>query len=583
MADTLEQLLSQVQSFKTGADTATQQVLSALGTQTQLANANASTYQQQATDDATVAAAKQAADFKTQLARVQAANLAGANLNDQSEVLSGLSAAAADAQKRKDDALAAIQQKDSVSFIDNPLEYIVNQFSVNGDIAKHNIANAQLESAHNRIMEVNAEAQQTAITQNTISEPLTAASMAASTRNAAAAATVAARDAQIAGLNYNTKGIEFALNAKRETLALAFQANSAQQAEDAAQRSLQALDLQKKEFSFRQEEWNERRQDKTDQLAMGQSVIDSINLGRKALLGPNATPIDDVSGKMALSALRSKGVLSNELQKFYDAGERAKLNGKTSFGTTPAEAADTMQTVPVQLNPTQGPIKNLLANASMATSEAIKSAGMPGQNKDPVFQGLDPKDKSSVKAAFNGKAQQILNGYAAEVKPGDTDNPYQVGSINQLAAASPTIQQLPLYQKLFAPLVKNGVQLDDPKQIFSLVGNAVANGTISHKEALDLTTIYHVGVSANLAMRNFTGFGLIPKNSYNATVETDPRAFHSNQVINLTDPMDVSRALMKLQSSKMTAQLIQQATPATGGQATDAPAAGSLSLPSIPY
>jgi hypothetical protein len=418
-------------------------------------------------------------------------------------------------------------------------------------------------------MEVNAEAQQSAQTQNMISEPLTAASMEASARLAAAQATVQARDAQIQGLNYGTKGIEFALNAKKDVLALAFQANSAQNAEKSMQISLQQLDLAKKEFSFRQQEWQEKQQDKKDQQALGQSVIDTINLGRKAVLGPNAEPLDDINGKMVLSALKGKGTLSTEMQKYYDAGERTKITGKTSFGATPAQAAETLQTVPAQLNPTQGPIKNILSQAASDTNNALKMEGMPAQNQNPVFAGMDKKNKDSVNAAFSGRAQQILDGYSKEIKPGDSENPYQIASINQLAANSPTVQSLPLYQKVFAPLVKAGTQLSDPKQIMSIVGNAVASGQITHKEALDLTTIYHVGVAANLAMRNFSGFGLVPKNSYNATVETNPNAFHSSEIVDLTKPDDVSRALMKLQASRLQASMIKTATSSTGGRVTD--------------
>jgi len=557
MADTLEQLLGQVNAFKSGSDQATQQVISALGAMQDLSNANAATYTQAATDNATVTTAKQAAEYETQLARVKAANIAGANLNSTTEVLSSLSAAAADAQKRKDEALAAIQEKDSVSFIDNPLQYIINQFTVNQDIAKHNIANQQLESAHNRILEVNAESQTTIATQNAISEPLTAASMEASARLAAAQATIQARDAQIQGLNYGTKGIEFALNAKKDVIALGFQANNALNAERSYKLSLENLELSKKEFAFRQQEWAERQADKALQLQYGQSVIDKINLGRKLLSNGTLAPIDDLTGKMVLSALKGKGTLSTELQTYLDAGERATITGKASIGATPAAAATAMQTVPVQITPVQQPIKNILTQAASDTSNALKSVEVPGQNQNPVFSGLDKKDKNSINAAYNGRAQQILDSYSKEIKPGDSENPYQIASINQLAAKSPTIQSLPLYKKVLKPLVDTGVQLSDPKQIMSIVGNAVAQGTISHKEALDLTTIYHVGVTANIAMRNFGGFGLVPKNSYNAKVETDPTAWRTNEVIDLTKPDDVSMALMKLQAARLRRQFGQ--------------------------
>lgn len=557
MADTLEQLLSQVNSFRAGADTATQQVLAALDAQNQINNSTVNTYKQQATDDATVAAAKLAADYKTQLARVKGANSVGANLNDSSEVITGLAAAAADAQKRKDEALAAIQQKDSVSFLDSPIQYILNQFTINDDIAKHNIANQQLESAHNRIMEVNAEAQQTAATQNAINEPLTAASMEAATRNAAVQATVNANNARIQGLQYGVQGIQFALGAKKEALEALFQAKQAQNSEQSLSLQQQGLELQQKSFEQQQYEFNLRRQDKQEQDKIGQSVIDTINLGRKALLGPNAEPLDDISGKLALGALKSKGELSDELKKYYDAGERARLTGKASYGSTPAQAADTLKTVPAQINPTQNAVKGILEQAARDTNDALKTADVPGMNKNPAFAGMDKKNKDSINAAYNARSQQILNDAAKVIKPGDNDNPYQISSINNLAAKSPTIQSLPVYQKVLKPLVDAGVQLTDPKQIMSAVSDAVAKGTITHKEALDISTIYHVGVAANMAMRNFEGFGLKPSWSYNAKVTTDPGAWGSDEIIDLTKPDDISRAILKSQASRIRSNLIK--------------------------
>lgn len=559
MPDTLEQLLGQVQSYKAGSDKATQEVIAALGAQSAISTSAAGTYQQQATDDITVQTAKNAADYQTQLSRVKAANIAGANLKNNSEVLTALSSAAADAQTRKDEALAAIAQKDSVGFIDNPFEYIMNQFTINSDISKHNIANAQLESAQNRIMAVNAAAQTTIQTQNAISEPLTAASMEASARNAAVAANIAAKNAQIQALSYGTKGIEFALNAKKEVLALGFQEQTAKNAALHTGIALQQLEQSKKEFAARQEEWAAKRDDKLEQQQLGQSVIDTVNLGRIALLGPNATPLDDINGKMMLAALKGKGELSVEMKKYYDAGERTKLAGAPIIGTTPAAAMNTMQAIPqVYLNVTQGPIKDLLGQAAQDTSNAIKIAesGMPGKNANPVFVGIDKKDRSSIDAAFNGRAQQILNGYSAVIKPGASDNPNQIATINQLAQNSPTIQALPVFQKVFAPIIKQGTQLamNDPR-IPDILGDAVAKGTITHAQALEFSTFAHVGVIANQAMRNFKGFGLVPSNSYNIPFVTNPNGFTTTEVVDISKPDALSRALMKLQAARLQQQL----------------------------
>lgn len=573
---TLEELIGNVQTYKKGSEAATQQVLSALNTQADITNDTAATYAQQATDDATVATAKNAADFATQLARVKAANALGTNLKSSTEIITTLAAKSADAFERKEAALNRVAEKESISFLSSPLAYIKAQYTINDDIAEHNIANAQQKNADQRIATINNLTQQTVITQNAISEPLTAASMEASARTAAVAATVAANNAQVAALSYGTKGIEFALNAKKEVLALSFQTLQAQKAEQSMSIALQNLELNKQEFEQRKKQYAEQDADKHQQQELAQSVVDTVNLGRKALLGPNSAPMDDISGKMVLATLKGKGTLSVEMQKYYDAGERTKLAGTIIIGATPAAAAETLQTVPVHLNPTQGAIKTLLSRAASDTSAALKTADMPGVQKNPVFIGMDKKDKNTLNAAMNGRAQQLLNEAAKIIKPGDYDNPYHIGSINQLAEHSPTVRALPVVQKVFAPLMKAGVQLTDPKQIVSLVGDAVAKGTISHKEALELTTVYHVGVAANAAMRNFTGFGLVPKLSYNAMIETNPDGFTSSELVDMTKPDAVSRALIKLQSKRLQQQLMN-------GEKSMTPGFNAIKLNNKPY
>lgn len=552
MGLSLEELLGNVKSYQQGSEAATQQVLSALDTQAKISNATADTFTQQATDDKTVQEAKNAADYATQLARVKAANAFGANLKDGgTDVITGLAAASEDAFKRKTEALNKIQHNQDISFLEHPIDAIVGIFDTGQQMAKADIANQQLQNAQDRIQAINANTQATVQTQNMIAEPLTAASMEASARNAAVQATVNAATAKIQGLSYGVQGIQFALNAKKDVLSTMFQVKQAQNADASLDISRQNLELSKKSFEQQKSEFEARRQDRQEQQQLGQSVIDTINLGRKTLLGANATPLDDVSGKMAMAALKGKGTLSVELQKYYDAGEHTRVTGTVTIGATPAAAAETLQSVPVQLNPTQGPIKSLLGQAAQDTNVALRNAEVPGANKNPVFVGIDKKDKNSINTAYNARAQQLLNEAAKVVKPGDGDNPYQIASVNQLAANSPTIQALPVYKKVLEPLVKSGVLLNDPKQVMSVVGDAVAKGTITHSQALDMTTIYHVGVAANLAMRNLQGFGLKPSWSYNARVITDPTAWHTEEVVNMTDPGAVSRALLKLQAGKL--------------------------------
>lgn len=559
MADSLEQLLLGVQAFKSGAESATQKVLSVLGTQANLTSGIADTYKQKAVDDSTVREAAMAADQAKQFAITKAANLMGANLRDSGEVLTKLSDTAAAASDRKQAAALEIERKRNIKFTDDPLGFIAAQFSVQGDIASHNAANLVLRDSESRIAAVNNAAQTTMQTQAAISEPLSAAAMQASSRNAAVEATIAAKNAEIAALNYGAKGIEFALNASKETLALGFQAQAAKNSSESLELSRQRAEQDKVEFKFRQEEYAQRREDRIEATQIGQSVVNSINLGRKALLGPNAENMDDISSKMAIATLKGKGELSTEMNKFYQAGERVKLTGGVSYGNTPAQAADTLQKLPVSLNPTQTAVKNILGQAASDTNAGLKASasGTAGKDANPIFVGVDSKNTQAVEAAYNARTQQIMSGYDKNIRPGDVDNPNQIASINQLVANSPTVAALPVVQKVLLPLMKQGTQLElNDKRVMSMIGDAVSEGRITHKEAVDISTVAHVGVLANIAMRNFKGFGITPSYSYNTKVETNTGGWSQDETVDITKPDAVSRALIKMQAAKMTANSI---------------------------
>lgn len=550
-APTIDDLMTAVGQYQSGAKAATDQILSITGKEADIANSQAATLTQQATDDSTVEAAKQAAALRTQSARIEAANAFHINLDDVGEQIHKYAAMADDAQQAKDDALAEISRKDSTSLLDNPLDWIMNKFTINADIAKHNDANAVLASANERIASMNANTQSTIITQNAITAPITAASAEAATRNAAAKATLDAKTAQEQGLQYNLQGIQAVMGASKEDLNTAFQLNNAKNAETQTKIALEHLALSKQEFAFRQQEWQDKQDDKADQNALGQSVLDSINRGR---LTRGEPAMDDVSGKMVLASLKGKTPLSQAMNADYESGERSKLTGVNSIGASPAQSAMNLNALPYKLAPAQIPIKDLLAASASDVSSAVHS--VQGTNTtNPALQGLaGSKDKDQLAHALNNVAQGRLNVYNANINPGDASNPYNIGSVNVLAKSSQVIQNLPVYQKVLQPLVEQGVDVSDPKKMATLVGDAVAKGTITHEEAMGMATIFQVGVANNLATRNFESFGLVPKKQYNSPIAINSGGFHSTAVIDYTNPEAVSRAIIQKQASDMATQ-----------------------------
>lgn len=546
-APTLDDLMSAVNNYQSGAKAATQSILDITGKEADIANAKVAVLTQQATDDSTVTAAQQAAALRTQQERVEAANAFHTNLGDVGEQIHKYATMADNAQQAKDDALAEINRKDQVGLFDNPLEWIMNKFTINADIAKHNDANAMLESANARIQTMNSNTQATIVTQNAITEPITAASAEAATRNAAVKATLDAKTAQEQGLQYNLQGIQAVMGASKETLTNAFQLNNAKNAEQQTKIALEHLALSKQEFEFRKQEYQEKQDDKAETAALGQSVIDIINRGR---LTRGEPALDDISGKMVIASLKGKTKLSEAMNADYESGERSKLTGVNSIGASPAQSAANLNALPYKLSPAQVPIKDLLSSAAADVSSAIHS--VQGTNtSNPALAALaGTKDKDQITRAMNQVAQAKLDHYNANILPGDPNNPYNIGSLNVLANASPVIQELPVYQKVLKPLMDSGADLSDPGKLKTIVGDAAAKGVITHAEAVDAAKIFQVGVANNLATRNFESFGLVPKKQYNA-VDPAVRTFGGNKNMDYSSTEAWSRSLIKQQADAL--------------------------------
>lgn len=557
MSDSVSDLLAKVSAYQQGSSAATQQVVALTNQQSSLANDNASVLNQVATDSSTVEAAQQAAALKTQAARVKAANIFGANLDAVNEEISTQAANATAAQQAKDDALKTIQQKSSVSILDDPLSWIVNRFTINDDIAKYNAADNQLSSANERIQSLNLNTQAAIKTQNEISEPITAASAAAAARNAAAKATIDANNQSIAGLGYNINGITATLNASKESLALQFQAQAARDTQTNIGIALQHLDLSKQSFEFQKQEWAQKQDDIQAQQAIGKQVISSINAGRQARMGDKYTPLDDSSGKVIMSAIKGNSPLSQEYQIDYANGQSTQTTGVASLGNTPAAAYKTLSTVASNLPQVQDPVKAVLGQAVKEVNAAIANPAQAVASKDADLQGLNPKDQATIDAAINAKFKTLMDKYSSNIN-GDPNNPLTMPSINVLAANSPVIQSLPVYTKVLKPLLDRGVALDTPDKVFTAVSNAVINKQITMPEALEATTINQIGAKIKLQALNLPGFGYAPYPGYNTPLTTNKSAFDSSQVYDITKPDQYARALSISLASKMYGRVGEQ-------------------------
>lgn len=553
----LDELLNQVSSFKTGADDATSKLLGISQAQQDIASSDASIYAQKATDDSTITAAKVAGQLETQNNIKKAGVDFGTDMGEVNQQVTKLALASQSAYTDKLTALAAIKEKQSTSFITDPIGFIMNKFTINSDIDKYNLAEETETAANKRIQAINTNTQTTVQTQNVLSQTMTQASAEAATRNAAVSALLESHKSTQQGLAYNAQGIQNALQTTQAGLSAEFQANSASNTERTIGISLQHLKLAQDNAVQARTEFEQRQQNLDDANTYAASTVDTINKGRQVRMGDAFVPLDPTQSKLIVASIKSKNPIGESLMADYSIGERSNIAGAPIIGTSPAQTIDLMSKTNVALTPSQQIIKENILGQAVSDLKNAQTPGSPAARSFPALANVSFKDKDAVTNALNQHAQDLLTQSAKVIKPGDATNPYQIASIKDLAANSATIANLPTYQQVLKPLMDKGVEINDPKQVMDLVGKAVSGGLLDHTTAAnDIATIYQMGVKTNLATRQFTSFGLKPSLSYNAQVETSPSAlFSKNGVINMTDVNQVSKTLVQVNAQRLASVL----------------------------
>lgn len=557
----VEDVLRSISTYNAGVQATAPAVQDAIKQQQEISNNSVTILAQAGADASTVDLATSAAAMDKQARIAKTAAFLGVDVNAANSQYQALSAQADAAQKAKDDSLAIIKEKQSVSLLDNPIKYVFNQLTVNSDIAKHNIANAELQSAHDRIIQLNQEAQTTFATEKELAVGTTQASAEASARMAAASAQLKANDARIQGLQYGIAGIEKANSTSKQIYDAMYTGFGARKMEQGMQVQLQQLQMAKeaaaehiREFNINDTLRQNAESDRQDAIDALKPIVDSINRGRVAR---GDSELDNAGAKQIIALMRTSGKnsLSNTMQFDYANGEAMAVKGgeQQIIATSPSQfAIATAQNIPIKTTPQQAPVVGLV-------SQVISEVGSPN-SLDPTSVKFSQeyaaakasKDPAAMAAIFNARVQHVFDMKAANVNPQDANNPYNVTSINALAEQSPTVAGTAFYSKVLAGRAKNGEQLTDPNKVFNAGLDALNKGTITLPEMLEMSTIYQVGVNNARAQRNIQGLvGVVPRIGFNTSI--------NGQVIDITHPDAVSRAVIKALNERRNISILQNA------------------------
>lgn len=450
-------------------------------------------------------------ELAVQQAKNKIGNTLGTDANATSEVYTALNNEANKAYKDRAEARNEIERKQATSIFDNPLDFIVSKLTINQDIAKHNAANERLSSAEERLQFLNAQSEAGTRLQNQYGESFTAASQDAKTRQVAAQALIQAQQSAQQAAVYNANGINTVMAMAKERIAVGFQEENAKNAAAHLAVTYQQLDLQKQEFDQRKEKFAWDKTKYQNEQDFDNSLMDNINKGLEASGQPK---LSGSAGKQAVALLKTGGAAGKRWSDYFIMGQQSNNAGFPVLGTSIGNTANVMNDVPVLIAPIQQPVKDVIAAAYKEVTE-----------NPAKYHIADLKDKNAVALAVSAVGNAKIAEMAGNVDPPtNPSNVFNIGSFNALAAQSPEIRKLPLWNKVFAPNVANGSQYVDPKLVWAQTVQAMKDGKVSFNEAVDgLSTMAQVGVDANIAARKFITFGIIPPKTYNVNIDFGSR------------------------------------------------------------
>jgi hypothetical protein len=461
---------------------------------------------------------KDSADLATQNARLMIGAITGTDMNQQGEVLTGLVDTLNGAYKQKAQLLQGMQEKQSVGFMDNPLQHILNQFTINDDIRQYNAADNIERETKAHIDELNEIANTSAKNQANFTQSITQASIDANAKNTLDAAQVAANKSTVDGLGYNIQGLTEAIQATREKMALQFQALGAQNAQEHLRLAMDTYALHKQEF-----DWN--REEKLHAKEGDEFFIDRMQQGLKVMYGANAPDLT-ASPKVArqyLMLLRLNSPAGKEASEAYMAGQSGVLGG------SPSQVIDTLQNnIKLSFTPAQQGIKTLF---DITYQEVSDNQVIPKDQKVTVLN-----------QTINKKVSAMLK----DIEPGSS-NLFNIGATSELLSL-PAVFDTKLAQEVLVPAVAAGAKLNSGADVFAAALAGVNSKKLTIDEASQgITALYQKGVLTNLATKDLPKFGIVPTESmksYNTKIQLTPDVIlGGTAIVDLTKPADVSRAL----------------------------------------
>lgn len=462
------------------------------------------------------------AKLKTQQTNLMVANTMGTNAGDSGWLIGQMGKRVIEADAKAQQHLADIEAKRSVGFFDNPIGYLYAQATIDDDINLYNTELKKSDLAKDTATKLESMSQTSFLTQNAIEQSVTDGTIKANTILQGYKYSNDANNAALAGLRTNLQGMQQAAQATQAAIDMKFKGFSAVNAQAQLGIAQAHLELSKKNFDLAQE----AKKAKLDEDSLALKLID------QGMFNLSGTRIPDGTKGKELLALYRAG--QPQIQAMFSSGMESYMidpsGTKPVISTNIATASEMFAS---------GMVKNLPQSQQQVGDWLVQKRqefmNPAVQSKTP---GLDMKDKNAVNKAFSAFVKE------SALRDATTGQGiYAPAAIETVVKANPNMAQLPVWQKVLAPMAAAGAKLDNPNMIMGAISKAVTKGELSYNDALGISTIYGAGVEINNASRNWTTTGLPIGTGYVANVRSISDI--SATPVSLTDKTAVGRYINK--------------------------------------
>lgn len=441
--------------------------------------------------------------------------------------------------------LEDVKAKQSVSFFDNPLEYIVNQMDMPTAIQNYNLTATQANTALATVNAIDSTLTREAEAQKAVAKTLTVQSIADNSKIAAEAFNKEADAFALKAMGANIDALKAIQSGNSDQIKAQMRVWEMTKSEEGLRLQQEAAVRAKQQFDYLMTE-------KDDKIDAKKTFRDVYTAGR----GVYNLPIDDEKLAFAENLYKTPEG-KQQLQRFIDAGIRKLTIGDNNVGMTPGVASYNLMSTNGNWKDSESlpAIKEVLGTAqNLATSGKHNP-----KNRAEFSAAIDQFYFGSVSADGKSRKGGALDSWNTSPEA----SPIYKDPGLQRVASSDFVAETPFYKTVLAPSVLAKTQQMPALAMVKAGMEAVKLGQLSLEDVASGISTYYQTVGRINAMNNSV-VGIPPQTGYNASVSGAGAIF--SKKYDLANQNQVMAALLQMQANTLRNEAMFSVLPNIGPQ-----------------